>query len=418
MENMYEHEKCAILYIDDEEKSLKYFARAFQNKFRILSAPNATEGYRILAEHRDEIGILITDQRMPGEKGVQFLEKARQLHPKAVRILTTAYSDLDVAIEAVNSGAIYKYVTKPWDIPELEITLRRASEFFMVQRERDFLLQEKLSTIHKMMITDRVLSLGIVAARLKDYVRNSLVAVRDFLDLAPDKLFADDLYIEKIRNPHFWKEFYGQAQNQMRRITEALTDLVVAATNSDTSVLYALKLDETIARSIQNLDETIFKKQIRVVNEISAGLPPLMVERKKFQRLFDLLLKLEVDNLPNGSHIFLSARTQGEDQDLELEIRDDGPGISREALRSVFDPFLLHTGQHQEFGVNLMACYLITYHHGGRIKIQNDEGKGVTFTLILPIRPKVISAAEEEEAFIAKVLMDDVFWERLVTGDD
>ena len=117
---------------------------------------------------------------MPGEKGVQFLERARLLHPRAIRILTTAYSDLDVAIEAVNSGAIYKYVTKPWDIPQLQVTLQRALEFFIVQRERDLLLKEKLSALQRMMITDRVLSLGILAARLGHYVRNSLVAVRTF----------------------------------------------------------------------------------------------------------------------------------------------------------------------------------------------------------------------------------------------
>ena len=108
-----------VLYVDDEEMALKYFTRAFENTFPILTALNATDGYRLLEQNRERIGLVITDQRMPGEKGVQFLERARQLHPRAIRILTTAYSDLNVAIEAVNSGAIYKYVTKPWDIPQL-----------------------------------------------------------------------------------------------------------------------------------------------------------------------------------------------------------------------------------------------------------------------------------------------------------
>ena len=170
----------------------------------------------------------MTDQRMPGEKGVQFLERARQLHPRAIRILTTAYSDLDVAIEAVNSGAIYKYATKPWDVPQLEATLKRALEFFMVQQDRDLLLKEKISALHRMMIADRVLTLGIVAARLGDHVRNSLVAVRTFLELAPDKLLDEKKDSEELRNPNFWKEFYGHAQNQIRRITELLTDLVDA----------------------------------------------------------------------------------------------------------------------------------------------------------------------------------------------
>lgn len=145
MEPLANYQKCTILYIDDEEKSLKYFARAFGDKFNILSAANAADGYRLLEEHRDEIGLLITDQRMPGEKGVEFLQRARRLHPHAIRILTTAYSDFDVAIEAVNSAAIYKYVTKPWDIPELEMILEQACQTFTLQREQDLHLEAKFS---------------------------------------------------------------------------------------------------------------------------------------------------------------------------------------------------------------------------------------------------------------------------------
>src|SRR5262245_39448210 len=229
MENFYDYQNCAILYVDDEEMSLKYFSRAFQNKFRILSAGNASEGYRLLEQHRDEIGLLMTDQRMPGEKGVQFLERARQLHPRAVRILTTAYSDLDVAIDAVNSGAIYKYVNKPWDVPQLEMTLRRALEFFIVQRERDSLMREKLAVLHHIMITDRVVSLGALAAGLGHHIRNSLVAIRTFLDLAPDKMREEKVDVEELRNPNFWQDFYDHVQIQIRRILDMLQDLGLAA---------------------------------------------------------------------------------------------------------------------------------------------------------------------------------------------
>jgi K+-sensing histidine kinase KdpD len=75
-------------------------------------------------------------------------------------------------------------------------------------------------------------------------------------------------------------------------------------------------------------------------------------------------------------------------------------------------------GNHHEFGINLMACYFIVYHHGGKIDVQNQEGQGVTFTLTFPVRPKLASAAEEEEAFITKVLMNDAFWERLAAGEN
>src|SRR5687767_8610990 len=132
MQNTYDYKKFAILYVDDEEKSLKYFSRAFEDQFRIFTALNAQDGLKALEEHKDEIAVLMTDQRMPGEKGTWLLEKARLLRPRIVRILATAFSDMEAAVAAVNTGAIYKYVTKPWDPPQLDATLKRAMEFFIV----------------------------------------------------------------------------------------------------------------------------------------------------------------------------------------------------------------------------------------------------------------------------------------------
>jgi two-component system probable response regulator PhcQ len=108
MDNLYDYKKFAILYVDDEEKSLKYFERAFGDDFRVLTASNAQDGLKLLERHADDIGLLMTDQRMPGEKGVWLLERARQFRPRILRMLVTAYADMEAAIAAVNSGSIYK----------------------------------------------------------------------------------------------------------------------------------------------------------------------------------------------------------------------------------------------------------------------------------------------------------------------
>src|SRR5512143_935507 len=229
MQNLYDYKRYAVLYVDDEEKSLKYFTRAFEDQFRILTASNAQDGLKLLEAHKDEVGLLMTDQRMPGEKGVWLLEKARQLRSGIIRILATAYADMDAAIAAVNTGAIYKYVTKPWDPPQLETTLKRGLEFFMVQRERDQLLREKMSVLHNMMIADRIVSLGLLAAGLSHHIRNSLVAVKTFLDLAPAKMAEEKLNLDGLRNPDFWKEYYHNVQGQIEKINNLLKDLWLAS---------------------------------------------------------------------------------------------------------------------------------------------------------------------------------------------
>src|SRR5215510_10146482 len=257
MENLYDYKKFAILYVDDEEKSLKYFTRAFEDQFRILTASNAQDGFKLLEQHGNDIGVLMTDQRMPGEKGVWLLEKTRQLHPRIIRILATAFSDMDAAVAAVNTGAIYKYVTKPWDPVQLEHTLKRGLEFFIVQRERDQLLREKMSVLHNMMIADRIVSLGLLAAGLSHHIRNALVAVKTFLDLAPAKMEEEKLEMQGLRNPDFWREYYQNVQWQIERINNLLKDLWTASESPPFQFADKVTLRDVVNGAMNSLQRPI-----------------------------------------------------------------------------------------------------------------------------------------------------------------
>jgi excisionase family DNA binding protein len=124
-----------ILYADDEQNSLKYFTRVFDHEFNVLTAGNAAGAYRLLAQHKDEIAVLIAGQQLPDESGLHFLQRASTLHPQALRILTASHSDTNLIVDALKSSGIYAFVTKPWDIPELETILKRACERYTQQRE-------------------------------------------------------------------------------------------------------------------------------------------------------------------------------------------------------------------------------------------------------------------------------------------
>ncbi|MBC8126282.1 MAG: response regulator, partial [Gloeobacteraceae cyanobacterium ES-bin-144] len=143
----YDYQRYAILFVDDEANTRKYFRRLFGEKFRILEAEDGVEALKVFRQHANEIGIIVTDQRMPNETGVGFLSKIASDYPDIIKILSTAYSDIDAAIGSVNQGGIFRYMTKPWDIPQLEVTLRRAMEFFTVKRERDALLGDALGQV-------------------------------------------------------------------------------------------------------------------------------------------------------------------------------------------------------------------------------------------------------------------------------
>jgi len=180
---------CGILYIDDEEKALKYFRMAFAEKFKIFTATSGSEGIAILEREQKDIGIVISDQRMPEMLGAEILGIVRERYPRIVRILTTAYSDLDSAIQAVNKGHIYQYVVKPWEISDLEMVLNRAADYFHVLSERDELLALKMTTLQRIVCGDRLKWLLLGSHSLGGSTKEDFQsALRALIRALPDSL--------------------------------------------------------------------------------------------------------------------------------------------------------------------------------------------------------------------------------------
>jgi CheY-like chemotaxis protein len=179
----YDYQRYAILFVDDEATTRKYFKRLFGEKFRILEAEDGIQAMTVFKQHADEIGIIVTDQRMPNETGVGFLSKIADKYPDIVKILSTAYSDIDAAIGSVNKGGIFRYMTKPWDIPQLEVTLRRAMEFFTVKRERDALLGAKMQAMGNVLLSSRLASFALAPVCAGIALNRGAEAIASFLQV-------------------------------------------------------------------------------------------------------------------------------------------------------------------------------------------------------------------------------------------
>jgi diguanylate cyclase (GGDEF)-like protein len=114
-----------LLLVDDEASVLAALKRILRrDRYSILTATSGEEALALLAEH--EVGVIITDQRMPGMSGTELLARARKMHPRAVRMVLSGYTGLDSLTEAINRGEIYKFLTKPWQDSELVDAVREA----------------------------------------------------------------------------------------------------------------------------------------------------------------------------------------------------------------------------------------------------------------------------------------------------
>lgn len=122
---MTEQRRHSILLVDDEPEILFSLKGLLRREFDLYTAESGDEALKILQER--PINVIMTDQRMPGMTGVELMRRARVSHPEAIRIVFTGYADIKAVVEAINSGGLYRYITKPWDPEDLIEMLHQAA---------------------------------------------------------------------------------------------------------------------------------------------------------------------------------------------------------------------------------------------------------------------------------------------------
>jgi serine phosphatase RsbU (regulator of sigma subunit) len=130
-----------ILVVDDEVANLQKLHRTFVNRYPVLSAANGSEALELVHKN-DEIAVIIADQRMPGMTGIELLRQTLPRLPHAVRIILTGYTDVDVLLEAINSCKVYRYIVKPWDPPDMLMTVERGLEAYRLTKENEHFRKE------------------------------------------------------------------------------------------------------------------------------------------------------------------------------------------------------------------------------------------------------------------------------------
>jgi two-component system NtrC family sensor kinase len=139
-DQLLDYREYPVLYVDDEPENLRVFELTFRREFSILTASGGEEALELI--NNQPVALVLSDHKMPGMTGVEFLTRARELDPKTVRILVTAYGDAETLQGAINNGSIYRFVPKPWSPEDMRVTLRRAVEVYALDRERSQLVQE------------------------------------------------------------------------------------------------------------------------------------------------------------------------------------------------------------------------------------------------------------------------------------
>ncbi len=382
----------AILFVDDEEKTCKHFKRLFSDRFRVFVAYDGLEAMATFREKHEDIGVIVTDQRMPNETGTEFLQKATLLKPSVIRILSTAYADVDAAVDSVNKGGVYRYITKPWEVPELEVTLIRAMELYLLREERDDLIRQKMTSVEALAASERVHSLAALAV-FKDsgirYISRAISALVQLTELSGNS----DSIAPSAGGAQQWEELYGAHRQFLGLARATLPDELTSgpdlnpAQSTPVSTLFTEICDANNRLSLQPTDGS----------KIAWPGPNSAVKS-----LFERLLQSLQGTLAQTDQISLHDDSAGP------EIR-----LSSLSLQHALRPLASNTtmsGAEATRCLDVTAAFICWFHHGGTMQIIPDRASGT-----VRLRLGFVTPAPENDpwqSLAVDLIGNDFFWQR------
>lgn len=374
-----------LLIVDDEIRVLEVLVKTFESDYKTLSANNGFDALEILKQ--SPVKVIITDERMPKMNGMAFLRQARLILPNTVNIILTAYTDLSVAIDAINSGIVYRYLVKPWDTDELRITIRQAFERFDLLNDNKNLTEELLSknrelehnicelkeTQDKLLRTEKLAVVGQLTASIGHELRNPLSRIKTAAALMKNEI--------KDGNKET-AELLKIVDNEVMVSTKIINDLLDFSRERKPS-LKPCDLNEIITGTLNRLR---FPDYIHVEQQLDKTIPELYLDDGQIQQILVNLILNSIQSIDDSGKIYI--KTILNKEFVDLTIKDTGCGIPQSDLEKMFEP--LFTTKPKGIGLGMSIVKMLLESHGGTIQVQSRENIGTTVTIKLPLKPNLL----------------------------
>lgn len=363
--------KHTLLCVDDELDNVDALERLFRRSYRVLKATSGSEALEILKQ--EPASIIISDQRMPHMSGVQFLSKSREIVPDAIRILLTGYTDIESVIEAVNTGEVYRYMTKPWDPVDLANTVQKASEKVELRSELVTKNEKLMKALEELKILDQAKSQFMIL--INHELKTPLTVMTSFLDLLKESGINDEQkkYIHRIE---------GGCQRLTNLIQDSL-ELVSAEMQQASVEKNNVDLVEVLKKIWSKLEKLADEKNLEfTLNEKSFVVKS---DRAVLENALTRLLDNAVKFAEKNSSVLCEFKIEKEF--TQLSIQNKGPTPKPEVIEKILKPFtldenIMHHSRGTGLGLSIAQAQLKRLGSELQIKILKDH-----FVVRMDFRP-------------------------------
>ncbi len=368
-----------ILYLDDEIENLESFSLIFMEYFNIFTTQNADEALEILQVN--DIHVFITDQRMPGITGLEFLKKIRPIYPNIVCMIVSGYADTEVVIKALNETGIYQYIAKPWKMEEFKMAIDNAFEKYELRLNNRKLIQDLKESNKKLEDSNRQLAnkvdqLDIYIYRASHDIKGYLTRFIGLCLTGEIEFKSHDGQVKK-----YFKLMHKEAQNMSRTLQN---HLLLNAIETGDAKLQKANLTQVVENVLMNLSrqENLNAKEfIKVEHKVPENLQPttdlFLIETILFQLLHNAIIFKN-----DYCEIVLSIEERN--NALILTISDNGIGIEEEIRDKIDEQFFRGTSHSTGNGLGLYIVRLALEKLYGTKKLESEIGKGSKFVIQLP----------------------------------
>jgi signal transduction histidine kinase len=378
-----------VVYVDDERPNRVVFEQSLKADFRIKTVVSAKAALELL--DKEEVAVLVSDIRMPEMDGLELLRIAKEKHPQTLRMVITAYSDVDPILRAINEGLVARYIVKPWNRDELRQVLRWATEVWTFGKDSAELQRRLLET-------ERLASLGSIAAASVHDLRTPLMMVNVTLDELRERAEAisaardsiDGSNIEATAKAHLLAqidlaaELIGdakQASDDLKGMIALLNEFIKPGSKRGAPpVIDPLP----VVRHTVSMQQRIVSAAMPISYRGPSELPHIRMSPVELTQVLVNLLgnaaqAVAARGEPNKA-VAIEASMQGDM--LELKVRDEGVGMAPDVLKRVGTPWF--TTRKEGTGLGLANCQRLVGSAGGRLRIESEQGVGTTVTILLP----------------------------------
>lgn len=365
-------QKQTILCVDDELDNVQALERLFRTKYTVLKATSGKEALEILDQEPGPIALIITDQRMPNMTGVELLAHTIEKFPDTSRLLLTGYTDIESIVQAVNTGQISRYLTKPWDPVDLLATVDQAVEKFVLARELKQKNSELETAYQELKTLDSAKNQFMTL--INHELKTPLTAILSFSELLKETSMSEDqaLCLDRI-------------QKSGDRL-KGLIDDVLIVLGSETKTLKA-KIQSVESSTIDlSLPSHLTALMKRKSQDLEIEIVPVKLVAD-VAMIRQVLLKLIHNAIKFGEEgsVIKVTTEQSSAHRVRFSVINEGSHISPSMIEKIFKPFFIDEdvmNHSSGMGLGLTVCQSLLKTHNSAILIQNlNKGVSVSFEI-------------------------------------